>query len=145
MKKKIAFVNGNHDAPGTAEHLADEYSITDLERGAFVYHGIGVFGAGGANVGPNYVDDDDMYKHLSNGFRYVRDAKKTIMATHVHPAGSIVEKFSFAGSEGVRKAIDKLRPDIHLCGHIHEMEGFEETIGSTKVFLVGPMGRIIET
>jgi len=143
-KKKIAFVNGNHDMPGTAEMLADEYGLTDLEHSAFVYHGIGFFGGGGANVGPNYVDDEEMYEHLRNGFRYIEGAKKKIMATHVHPSGSILERSSFAGSGGVRMAIDKLKPDIHLCGHIHEMEGFEEKIGKTRVLSVGPHGKIIE-
>ena len=62
----------------------------------------------------------------------------------MHPSGSLIEKFSFPGSKAVRKAIDKFKPDIHLCGHIHEMEGFEEKIGKTIVFSVGKRGKIIE-
>lgn len=143
-KKKVAFVNGNHDMPSTAEMLAEKYKITDLEHEAFIYHGVGVFGTGGAHVGPNYVDDEEMFEHLSNGFRYIESAGKKILATHVHASRSLIEKFSFPGADAVRMAIDKFKPDVHVCGHIHEMEGFEETIGKTKVFSVGRRGKIIE-
>jgi uncharacterized protein len=143
--KKVAFVSGNHDIPGTSEALAKKYDITDLERDAFVYRRIGVFGSGGTNVGPVYVEDKEIFDNLSNGFRYVSGAERKIMATHVHAAGGLVEKFSsFPGSKAVRKAIDKFKPDIHLCGHIHDMEGFEERIGNTIVFSVGKRGKIIE-
>jgi len=57
-----------------------------------------------------------------------------------------MEKFSrfVAGSEGVKKAIDLLKPDIAICGHVHEAEGIEERIGSTKLINVGKSGKIIE-
>jgi Icc-related predicted phosphoesterase len=143
-KKRVAFVSGNHDMPGIADVLVEKYKITDLEHEAFVYRHIGVFGSGGSNVGPNYVDDKEIFDNLSNGFRYVSGAERTIMATHIHPSKSLIEKFSFPGSKAVRKAIDKFKPDIHICGHIHEMEGFEERIGKTIVFSVGKRGKIIE-
>ena len=68
------------------------------------------------------------------------------MVTHVHPAGSKMEKFSkwVPASTGVRKAIEELQPDILLCSHVHEAEGIEEYIGKTKVFNVGRKGKILE-
>ena len=67
------------------------------------------------------------------------------MATHVHPAKSLIEKITpFEGSEGVKKAIERFQPDIALCSHIHEAWGIEEKIGKTKLINVGREGRIIE-
>ena len=68
------------------------------------------------------------------------------MVTHVHPSGTLMEKFTdfFPGSSGVRKAIEKFQPDIALCSHVHEAEGIEEKIGKTKVINVGRKGKIIE-
>ncbi len=142
--KKVAFVAGNHDMPGTSEALAQEYKIIDLEHRAIVYDGIGFFGAGGGNMFPNMVSDEDMLDSLRKGFRYLKGANKTVMATHIHPSDSIIEKFSFPGMEAITEAIHEMKPDIHLCGHIHEMEGFEETIGDTKVVCVGKRGKILE-
>jgi Icc-related predicted phosphoesterase len=58
----------------------------------------------------------------------------------------MMEKFSkmVPGSEGVRKAIELLKPDILLCSHVHEAEGLEEKIGKTKVINVGKAGKIIK-
>ena len=68
------------------------------------------------------------------------------MVTHVHPANSVIEKFTqfFKGSDGVEKAIKKFKPDIALCSHVHEAAGIEENIGNTKVIDVGREGKIIE-
>ncbi|MBI3051658.1 hypothetical protein HYY74_04320 [Candidatus Woesearchaeota archaeon] len=57
-----------------------------------------------------------------------------------------MERFSsfVEGSSGVRKAIDELKPDLVLCGHVHEARGIEEMIGSTKVVNVATKERIIE-
>lgn len=143
--KKVAFVAGNHDVPGITEVLKEKYDILDIQNKSIIYYGVGIFGCGGANIlHMNFTSDDDMFTYLSNGFRYVKAAKKKIMVTHIHPKGSMIEKFSFPGSEAVTRAIYELRPDIHICGHIHEMEGFEERMGNTRVICVGSRGKIIE-
>ena len=67
------------------------------------------------------------------------------MVTHVHPKDTLMEKFTnyFEGSSGVKRAVEKFKPDILLCSHVHEAEGIEEKIGKTKVINVGRFGRII--
>jgi Icc-related predicted phosphoesterase len=144
-KKKVAFIAGNHDMPGITEALKEEYSILDIQHHSVVYDDVGIFGCGGANIlHMNFTPDEDMFTYLANGFRYVKGAKKKIMVTHIHPKGSMIEKFSFPGSEAVTKAVYELKPDIHICGHIHEMEGFEEKMGNTRIICVGARGKIIE-
>lgn len=142
--KKVAFVTGNHETPGLGEFLSEKYKVPNIQNHSFVYHDVGIFGCGGANIGIGFVSDEDMFEYLKNGFRYIKNAKKKIMVTHVHPTGSRIEKFSFPGSEAVTKAIYELKPDLHICGHIHEMEGFEEKMGDTNIVCVGSRGKIIE-
>ena len=66
--------------------------------------------------------------------------------THVHPSDTKMEKFSdfVKGSEGVKKAIEKFKPDILFCSHVHEAQGIEEKIGETRVINVGKEGKIID-
>lgn len=68
------------------------------------------------------------------------------MVTHVHPSGTLMEKLSdfVPPSTGVRKALDKFKPDILLCSHVHEAEGIEEMVGITKVINVGKEGTILD-
>ncbi|MBI2106638.1 hypothetical protein HYT57_01525 [Candidatus Woesearchaeota archaeon] len=107
---------------------------------------IGFFGCGSANIGAFQLNETEIYDTLKKGFKYVKDSKKKVMITHVHPADSLIERFTsiFPGSKGVTKAIKEMKPDLVLCGHVHEAEGIEEKIGDTKVINVGRNGRILE-
>lgn len=48
------------------------------------------------------------------------------------------------GSTAVAEAVEAKRPELVVCGHIHESWGAESEIGDTKVINLGPNGRVIE-
>ncbi|MBW2968307.1 metallophosphoesterase family protein [Candidatus Woesearchaeota archaeon] len=146
--KKVLLIPGNHETVATTDFLAELYPDTKSIHGYSVkYKDVGIFGAGGAtNVGPQMpIDEDEMYDLLKKGWDKVRYLKKKIMVTHIHPSESKIEKFSkfVPGSDAVKKAVDRFKPDILLCGHVHEAEGLEEKIGKTRVINVGRKGKII--
>lgn len=144
-KKYVFFVAGNHDSVATAVLLAEKYKINNLEERAAVINNVGFFGCGGGNVGVNILSDREIFETLKKGFKKIREAERKIMVTHMHPSGSLMEKMSsYPGSSGVRKAIEELQPEMHLCGHLHEAEGFEEKIGKTRVIALGKQGKIID-
>ena len=141
--KEVLFVPGNHESIATTAVLTEKYDIKNLQQYSISIGDIGIFGCGGANVGPNIMSERDIHDYLKRNFRYVKTAKKKVMITHMHPANSLVEKMSFPGSKAVRKAIDDFQPDVHIFGHIHETEGLEEEFGKTKSICVGKHGKII--
>ena len=141
---KVALIPGNHESAATTGFLAEKYDAYHLHGYSIKIGDVGFFGAGHANIGPHMIEDKELFGLLKKGFDYVKDVKKKVMVTHVHPSDGLVEEMSFPGSEAVRKAIEKFKPDLHLCGHIHECEGIEEMIGGTKSVNVGKGGRIIE-
>jgi len=143
-KQKVLLVPGNHESIATTNFLADIYGIKNLHGYSVRYKDVGLFGCSGTNLGINQIDEDEVFNLLKKGHDRIKYLKKRIMVTHVHPKDSKIEFSGFEGSSGVRKAIDRLKPDILLCSHIHEAEGIEEKIGKTKVINVGSEGRIIE-
>ncbi|MBI2651576.1 metallophosphoesterase [Candidatus Woesearchaeota archaeon] len=145
-KEKVLLIPGNHETVATADFLSQLYGIKNLHGYSVRYKDVGIFGCGGANIGLFQLEEDEIYGLLKKGFEKIKYLNKKIMATHVHPSGSKMEKFTevFPGSSGVRKAIEKFNPDILLCSHVHEAEGIEEKIGNTKVINVGKKGKIIE-
>jgi Icc-related predicted phosphoesterase len=144
--KKVILIPGNHETIATADFLAELYDVVNLHGYSIKCGDIGLFGCGGANIGLFQLSENEIFSALKKGFDNIKNYKKKIMITHVHPSESVMEKFTefFPGSKGIRKAIDEFKPDILLCSHVHEAEGIEEKIGKTKVINVGKAGKIIE-
>ena len=145
-KEKVILIPGNHETIATADFLSDLYGVKNLHGYSVKYKGVGIFGAGGANIGLFQLDEKEIYGLLKKGFDKIKYLEKKIMVTHVHPKGGKIEKFTkfFPGSSSVKKAVEKFKPDVLLCSHVHEAEGIEEKIGKTKVVNVGKKGKIIE-
>ncbi|MBI2576819.1 metallophosphoesterase family protein [Candidatus Woesearchaeota archaeon] len=144
--EKVLLIPGNHETVATADFLAELYGVKNLHGYSVTYKDVGIFGAGGANIGLFQLGEDELYDLLKKGFDKIKYLKKKIMVTHVHPSGTNIEKFTnvFPGSTGIKKAIDSFKPDVLLCSHVHEAEGIEEKVGKTLVINVGKRGKIIE-
>lgn len=140
--EKVVFVPGNWESPETASFLSKHYKIKNLDNYYVKYKNVGIFGAG--NPGTFSVDEEKTFNKLKRNFQKIKNLEKKIMVTHLHAAGTKSELSGFPGSKGIRKAIEKLQPDLFISGHIHELEGVEEKIGKTKVINVGRKGKIIK-
>ncbi len=144
--EKVLIIPGNHETVATADFLAELYGVKNIHGYSVKYKDVGIFGAGGANIGLFQLDEKEIYDLLKKGHDKINYLKKTIMVTHVHPSETKMEKFTtlMPGSSGVTKAVKSFKPDILLCSHVHEAEGIEEKIGKTRVINVGKKGRIFE-
>ncbi len=146
LKKPVLLIPGNHETLATANTLAEIYGATNIHGYSYKLKDLGLFGCGSANIGLFQLSEEEIFQTLKKGHEKIKDSPVKIMVTHVHPAESKMEKLTsfFKGSQGVTKAIKKLKPDLLLCSHVHEAEGIEEKIGKTKVINVGRNGKIIE-
>jgi Icc-related predicted phosphoesterase len=143
-KKQVLLIPGNHESIATADFLAEVYGAQNIHGYSFVKGNLGIFGAGGADFGFHKIKDSEMFELLKKGYSGVKNAKKKIMVTHIHPSGSKTEVFGFEGSKAVRKAIEKFHPDILINSHLHEAGGIEEKIGKTRVMNVSRKEKVFE-
>jgi|TARA_B100001971_G_C18207966_1_gene548816 Icc-related predicted phosphoesterase len=143
---KVGIIPGNHESKATVDFLTERYKLVNLHGYSYYMEKVGMFGCGSANIGMFQLSEEEIFKSLETSHNNIKGSSKKLMVTHVHPSGSMVEKFTslFPGSLGVRKAIDTFQPDLALCGHVHEAEGIEELIGKTKLVNVGRNGKILE-
>jgi Icc-related predicted phosphoesterase len=64
-----------------------------------------------------------------------------VLVSHTPPYGTVCDRLKtggHAGSRAVREFIEKYRPDVCLCGHIHEARG-EDRVGRTHIVNPGPL------
>ncbi|MBI2102908.1 metallophosphoesterase family protein [Candidatus Woesearchaeota archaeon] len=142
---EVAIIPGNHEGMAEIGFLTEKYGIKNLHGYAVKRGDVGIFGCGYADVGVHQLEDEDFFKTLKKAHDSLTGVRKKLMVTHVQPNDSIIGlKMPGWGSSGVRRAIEELKPNVHICGHIHETHGIEEVIGSTRVINVGKTGRIIE-
>jgi Icc-related predicted phosphoesterase len=69
-----------------------------------------------------------------------------VLVVHSPPKGhcDVAGGGASFGSEAILEAIERCRPQIAVCGHIHESWGCESQIGETRVLNLGPAGTVIE-
>jgi uncharacterized protein len=143
--KPILILHGNHESIATTDFLSQMYPNTkNLHGYSFSKGDVGIFGCGGTNFGFSPMTEKGFFETLKKAHKGIKEKKKKLMVTHMHPFKSKAEFSGFQGSKGIRKAIKEFKPDIMISGHIHEAEGIEEKIGKTRVLNIGKKGRIIE-
>jgi len=143
--KRVLLLSGNWESLATTEALAEIYGVKSLHGYSLYVDDVGLFGCGAANVGLFQLEETEVSRLLKKGFNKIKDKKKKIMVTHVHPEDELIKKLSpWEGSTAVKDAITELKPDIAIFSHMHELEGLEHQIGKTKLFCVGKSGKIID-
>ena len=143
-KKEVLIIPGNHETVATTDFLAELYGIKNIHGYSFTKGDIGIFGAGGGDIGIHQIKDSEIFELLKKGNQRIKDSKKKIMVTHMHHHGSKSEFSGFEGSKAVRKAIEEFHPDVLISAHIHEAEGIEEKIGKTKIINVSRKPKVFE-
>jgi len=144
--KKVVLIPGNHESVSTIEMLSEIYKVKNLHNDYLIIGDVGIFGLSGVTIGFSALSEEEIFENLKKNFEKIKHLPKKIMLTHGHPSDTMMEKFSrfVTGSQGVKRAIDLLKPEIAICGHVHEAEGIEEKVGSTRLINVGKSGKIIE-
>jgi Icc-related predicted phosphoesterase len=69
-----------------------------------------------------------------------------VLVVHSPPKGHCDQSGAgdHLGSQAILEAIEAKRPQLAVCGHIHESWGTESEIGPTRVMNLGPSGTAIE-
>ena len=66
-----------------------------------------------------------------------------VLVVHSPPKGHLDGPRDL-GSEAILRSIGDKKPEVAICGHIHEDGGKEDRIGPTRLYNVGPAGTFID-
>ncbi len=138
----VVWVPGNCDTPLVVE--APPPRNTFLIHGvSIVVEGLAFAGAGGGTYSPFStpfeMSDEELGSVVEKAIAG-RD-KVDIVVTHVPPKESGLDRVSsgeYVGSVSLRSLLVRVRPRLHVCGHIHESWGVA-SIGGVLSINPGPL------
>jgi Icc-related predicted phosphoesterase len=137
--QKVVFVPGNLDFD---ENLEDLNKVgRNIDNYYVNYSGVGIVGIGSPNWKLSLGKED--LKSIKKNFSRMKN-KKRILVSHLHASGTLAEFSGVPGEKVLREAVEEFKPDLLIAAHIHEGEGIEDKIGTTKVIQVGKKGKILE-
>lgn len=126
----IIYVAGNHDSLFENKCMRAEYLLKNciyLENERVEIEGIKIYGSPFSKYfnGWSFMLHEDSLKDIWDMIPEDTD----ILITH-GPAWQrldINEQREYCGSKTLRQRVDKIKPRVHICGHIHESYGEMKT------------------
>ena len=132
--------------PGNAESVEELTTASAGWSSAHVLHGNGVtvdgvsfFGIGGGiPITPFGAWSYDFSEEIAQ-LMLDRCEACDVLVTHSPPKGAVdlSSRGMSLGSVEIRAAVERLRPRLVVCGHIHDSSGQQTTIGETVVINAG--------
>ena len=142
--KKIYVIPGNHEEGLDGwQELLREYPLWDGFHKAVRLIGNYVFLGYGGN---GFSQFDAEFRKVARQWYGEHQDKKIVLVTHGPPVGTKVDLLEkrHVGNVDYRKFIERIKPKVVICGHLHETAGVVDAIGETKVVNPGRAGMVIE-
>ncbi len=143
--KPVVLVAGNMDPP-VLESTFEKLHVS-IDGRARTIDSVAFFGVSGSPVTPMRtpyeLSEEEIMVRAQRGWEQARGATTKVFVPHAPPRNTKVDKVLMGihvGSTAVRSFIEQYKPDIVVCGHIHEARGQHE-IGPTEIVNCGPVAK----
>jgi len=141
--KKFYFIPGNHESDKMLDEVLSDYpncinfNHKEIKIQNYVFLG---FGGGG------FAAEDPEFRKISREWYSKHQDDKTVLVTHGPPYGTKIDLLEkrYVGNKDYRKFIERIKPRLVICGHIHETAGIIDDVGKTKIINPGWEGMVVE-
>ncbi|MEM3400364.1 MAG: metallophosphoesterase family protein [Candidatus Micrarchaeia archaeon] len=132
-------IHGNCDPPQVVDML-DERGVS-LHKKRVDFGQFNFVGYGGSGPTPFGTPSEKKEEEILADLEGLEIDSKTVLFTHAPPKGYFdMTPKGNAGSTAIREIIEKKKPYMNVCGHIHEHEG-KAMLGDTIIVKVGSASR----
>ncbi len=144
---RVYVLPGNHESAGDIAGLCDRFGLHDFHGRSIEAGRYHIAGLGYSNPTPFDTPGEYSEGEIAERLEPFASLKPLVLICHCPPRQTALDRAAEGrhfGSESVKRFIDAHQPEWFFCGHIHEAEGAETVIGSTRGVNVGKKGYLLE-
>lgn len=143
LGKKVLIIPGNHEDEDRLREAVKKYqNCIEFNKKAVKiadYFFLG-YGGGGFSL------EDKEFRKIARYWYGEYQKEKVILVTHGPPFGTLLDRLNRrqVGNKDFRNFIERIKPCLVICGHLHERAGKKDKIGESLLVNPGKEGLIIE-
>jgi uncharacterized protein len=144
---KTFVIPGNHESAADIAAFCDKYGFVDFHGKHVTIGDVCIAGLGYSSPTPFNTPGEYSEQELALRLDKLAPAQPRVLVCHAPPKETKLDRAGEGqhfGSTAVRNFIELNQPEYFFCGHIHEAEGAEETMGRTLGVNVGKRGYLLE-
>lgn len=141
--KKILLIPGNHESEKSLRETVKDYEhCVDLHEKALKVKGYIFLGYGEGG----FALEDAEFRKIARHWYGEYQKEKIILVVHAPPFGTQLDRLDnrYAGNKDIRSFIERIKPKLVVCGHLHENAGKVDKIGETQIINPGWEGMVVE-
>jgi uncharacterized protein len=144
---KVYVLPGNHESEAQIATFCAQFGFQNFHGQTLEIGEHHVAGLGYSSPTPFHTPGEYSEAELSARLAPFEKMNPLVLICHAPPFDTALDRIRdgvHGGSRSVRDFIDRHQPEHFFCGHIHEAEGAEITLGKTKAVNVGKRGYLLE-
>jgi Icc-related predicted phosphoesterase len=144
---KVWVLPGNHEKASQIADMCEKFGLNDFHERSFEVGRWKIAGLGYSSITPFDTPGEYTEEQIETRLEKFAELKPLVLVCHAPPHDTALDQIRpglHAGSTAVRAFIEKRQPEYFFCGHIHEAEGVEITLGKTRARNVGKAAFLLE-
>jgi len=144
---KVWVLPGNHEKASQIAAMCEKFGLNDFHERSFEVGRWQVAGLGYSSITPLDTPGEYTEEQIEAKLAKFAGLKPLVLVCHAPPHDTALDQIRpglHAGSTAVREFIEKHQPEYFFCGHIHEAEGAQITMGKTRARNVGKKAYLLE-
>ncbi len=145
--ERVWVLPGNHESEQQISDFCAKFGLREFHGRSFDAAGSQIAGLGYSSPTPFNTPGEYTEEEMAQRLEPFAALKPLVLICHCPPLGTALDRVRqnvHAGSRAVREFIERHQPPWFFCGHIHETEGVEITLGETRCFNPGRQGYLLE-
>jgi uncharacterized protein len=147
LGERLLVLPGNHETHEQTKAFCAKFGFIDFHRQFRAIGDSHWAGLGYSNITPFKTPGEYSETEIAAALAAFDGISHLHLVVHFPPYNTKLDEYApgqHAGSPTLRAWVEREKPPVLFCGHIHETSGLSDRLGSTQCFNVGKQGYRLE-